>query len=163
MQVDNLTRALLAGILAFLLILLVQGCSRGSADGDLATAGSPVPERFSLRPVNLQRGPPLLLRHDTATGEAWRMGLMDKGRWEALAEGPDGVPSPGATAPGRYSIRPISQKRGAPTLVRSDRLTGRVWRKGSKSDGPWVLVPNPGDEAPAEEPAEEAAAEAAAP
>jgi hypothetical protein len=91
------------------------------------------------------------------------MGLMGEGRWEPLAEGPDGVPSPGATAPGRYSIRPISQKRGAPTLVRSDHLTGRVWRKGSKSDGPWVLVPNPGEEEPAEEPAEEAAAEVATP
>ena len=157
MQVDNLTRALLAGILACLLILL----GRGFAAEDPAASASP--ERFTVRPVKLQRGPQMLLREDTATGEAWRMGLMDAGRWQPLPEGPDGVPSPGASAPGRYSIRPVSQKRGAPTLVRSDHLSGRTWRKGTKGDGPWILVPNPGEEAPAEEPAEEAAAEAATP
>jgi hypothetical protein len=157
MQADNLTRALLAGILVCLLILLGQGWSRGSADGDLPTAGSPSPERFSLRPIRLKRGPPVLLRSDTATGQVWRMGLMDAGLWEPLAEGSDGVPSPDATRPGRYEVRPVSQKRGAPTLVRSDLLTGRTWRKGSTGDGPWVLVPNPGEETPAEAPAEAAA------
>ncbi len=82
---------------------------------------------------------------------------------EPLAEGSDGVPSPGATRPGRYVVRAISQTRGAPTLVRSDRLTGRIWRKGSKNEGPWVLVPSPGEAASAEAPAEAAAGEAAAP
>jgi len=158
MQIDNLARALLAGILVCLLLLLGQGWSRGSADGDLAAADSPIPERFSLRSVRLQRGPPVLLRSDTATGRVWRMGLMDAGRWEPLVEGSDGVPSPGATRPGRYVVRPFSQKRGAPTLVRSDLLTGRLWRKGSTSKAPWVLVPNPSEEASAEEPAEAAAA-----
>ena len=163
MRADNLTRALLAGILVCLLILLGQGWSRGSADDDLATAGSPSPERFSLRPIKLKRGPPVLLRSDTATGQVWQMGLMDAGVWEPLSEGPEGVPSPGATQPGRYGIRSVSQKRGAPTLVRSDLLSGRTWRKGSSNEGPWVLVPNPGEEASAEEPAEEAAAEPATP
>ena len=162
MQVDNLTRALLAGILVCLLILLGQGFGRGSADDDRAAA-STSPERFRLRIIKLQRGAPILLRSDTATGQAWQMGLMDAGRWQPLAEGPDGGPSPDATRPGRYSIHPVAQKRGAPTLVRGDHLTGRIWRKGTKGDGPWVLVPNPGEEASAEEPAEEAAAEAATP
>ena len=155
MQVDNLTRALLAGILVCLLILLGQGFGRGSAADDPAAA-SPSPERFTVRTIKLQRGLPLLLRSDTATGQIWRMGLMDAGRWEPLSEGPDGVPSPGATAPGRYVVRPVAQKRGAPTLVRSDQLTGRTWRKGSKNEGPWVLVPNPEEEVPEAAPAEEA-------
>jgi hypothetical protein len=156
MQVDNLTRALLAGILACLLILIFQGRSSGPADSVLAAGDAPIAERFNIRPVQLQRGPPLLLRYDTATGQAWRMGLMDAGRWEALTEGTDGVPSPGATAPGRYSIRPVAQKRGAPTLLRSDDLTGRLWRRGSTSEGPWVLVPNPGEAGSTAGPAEAA-------
>jgi hypothetical protein len=156
MQVDSLTRALLAGILGCLLILLGQGWSRGPADDGLAAADSPNPERFSVRALMLQRGSPLLLRSDTATGQIWRMGLMDAGRWEPLSEGPDGVPSPGATRPGRYDVTAVPQRRGAPTLVRSDQLTGRIWRKGSENKGPWVLVPNPEEAVPEAAPAEEA-------
>jgi len=156
MQTDNATRALLAVILVCLLLLLGQGWSRGSARD--AGAEAPSAERFSLRVIRLQRGAPLLLRSDTATGQAWRMGLMDAGRWEPLAEGSDGIPSPGATRPGRYSIVPVSQQRGAPTLVRTDGVDGRTWRRASKGEGPWVLVPNPGEEAPVPEPAAGAAA-----
>jgi len=157
MQVDNLTRILLAAILVCLLVFLGQGFGRGGATDDRA-ADSPIPERFSVRTIRLQRGPPLLLRSDTATGQAWRMGLMDVGRWEPLAEGPDGIPSPGATRAGRYSITPVSQQRGAPTLVRSDSVDGRTWRRASKGGGPWVLIPNPSEGAPAQEPAAGAAA-----
>jgi len=175
MQADNVARVLLVLILGCLLILLGQGWSGGSAADDPAAAVSPSPERFILRPVTLRRGPPLLLRVDTATGQLWRMGVMDEGRWEPLVEGPDGVPSPGASAPGRYSVRPIGQRRGGPTLVRTDHLTGRSWRKGSTGKGPWVLIPipeeeasageeaSPGEEASAEEPAEGAVEEAATP
>ena len=34
---------------------------------------------------------------------------------------------------GRYKIMAVAQRRGAPTLVRYDSESGRVWRKGSKS------------------------------
>jgi hypothetical protein len=71
------------------------------------------------------------------------MGAMQAPRWFPLAEGDEGVPSPDATVPGRYTIEAATQNRGAPTLVRIDRATGRIWRKGSTSTGPWVGVPNP--------------------
>jgi hypothetical protein len=158
MQGDNLARALLAAILVCLLILLGQGWSRGSGpDAGDGAAASPSPERFDVRAIRLQRGAPLLLRSDTATGQAWRMGLMDVGRWEPLPEGPDGIPSPGATRPGRYTITPVAQQRGAPTLVRSDSVDGRTWRRASKGGGPWVLIPNPVEAASAEQPAAGAA------
>ena len=175
MQADNVSRVLLVLILGCLLILLGQGWSCGSAADDPAAAVSPSPERFTIRPVTLKRGAPLLLRLDRATGQVWRMGVMDEGRWEPLVEGPDGVPSPGASAPGRYAVRSLGQRRGGPTLVRTDRFTGRAWRKGSTGNGPWVLIPNPeeeasageeapaGEEASAEEPAEGAVEEAATP
>jgi hypothetical protein len=157
MQADHAARALLAAILVCLLILLGQSWSRGSAARD-ASATAPSAKRFIVRPYAASdRGPPILLRSDTATGQIWQMGLMDAGRWEPLSEGPDGVPSPGATKPGRYHVRAIAQRRGAPTLLRSDQLTGRIWRKGSKNKGPWVLVPNPEEELPEAAPAEEAA------
>jgi hypothetical protein len=163
MQADNVARALLALILVCLLFLLGRTWGGGSAADDESAVVSGSPERFIIRPVSMRRGSPLLLRVDTATGQVWQMGLMDEGRWGPLLEGPDGVPSPGATEPGRYSIRPVGQRRGGPTLVRTDAVTGRNWRKGSTSKGPWVLIPNPPGEAsageapPAREPAEEAA------
>jgi hypothetical protein len=90
------------------------------------------------------------------------MGLMDAGRWTPLRDGADGVPAEGATLAGRYHVMAVAQQAGPPTLVRSDQLTGHIWRKGSTSKGPWVPVPNPG-ETPAQEPAapaKEPAAEA---
>ncbi len=147
MQADHAARALLAGILVCLLILLGQGWVRGSAARE-SSATAPSAARFSVRSYTTKRGPPVLLSSDTATGQIWRMGLMDEGRWEPLVEGPDGVPSPDATKPGRYHVGAIAQRRGAPTLVRSDQLSGRTWRKGSKNQGPWVLVPNPEEEVP---------------
>ena len=135
---DNVTRALLAAILVCLAILVGRAQS-GEAPAEPEASAV----RFEVRPVAMKRGAPLLLRTDTATGEAWSMGAMDAGRWDALREGSAGIPSPGASAPGRYSIRAVVQRRGSPTLVRSDHATGRVWRKGSTNAGPWVLVPNP--------------------
>lgn len=146
MRADNVARILLVLILGCLLIPL--GCDRsgGGAGDDPAAAASPTRDRFTLRTVSLRRDPPLLLRIDTATGQVWRMGLMDEGRWLPLIEGPDGVPSPGASRSGRYAVRAAGGRgRGGPTLLRTDRVTGRVWRKGSTNQGPWVLIPNPGE------------------
>ena len=37
-------------------------------------------------------------------------------------------------------MRAISQRRGPPTLLRVDSATGRSWRKGLTSGGPWVPI-----------------------
>jgi len=140
MQTDNLSRGLLAAILICLVFLVVE--HRGAGPG-AAIAPTAKVKRFEVRPVVMHRGPPLLLRTDTATGQAWTMGLMDAPAWTPLAEGEAGVPEPDANRPGRFSIRPYRQTRGVPTLVRYDSLTGRVWRKGSRSKRAWVAVPNP--------------------
>ena len=149
-RADNLSRALLGLILICLVVLIVRDAGDAATPMDApdettaAQVAGPL-LRFEVRMIKLQRGAPVMLRTDTATGEAWRMGVLSAGEWELLREGTDGVPSAGAETPGRYSINAVSQRRGAPTLVRSDTATGRVWRKGSKSDGPWVAVPNPGE------------------
>ena len=145
MQFDNVSRAQLAAILVCLTLLLAQGCS----DAGSPAAGSPsvaAPEqaqRFTVQLLPMRRGPGLLLRLDTATGQAWTMGSMDAAVWIPLREAAEGVPSAGATEAGRYEIWTIAQTRGAPTLVRIDGATGVIWRKGLKSQGPWVAVPNP--------------------
>jgi len=159
-RADNLSRALLALILVCLVVLLLRS---GDAEPAPAEPTEPVGvrvhgERYDVSMVSLKRGAPLVLRVDTATGEVWRMGLMGPGEWEALREGPEGAPSAGEAEPGRYSVKSVVQMRGAPTLVRSDLRTGRIWRKGATNLGAWVAVPNPG-----EEPPEPKAAEAAAP
>jgi hypothetical protein len=147
---DNLSRALLA----LILLCLVVGNLRDSGDSSpepndavaetaaLRTHG----ERYSIRMIGLQRKPPLMLRADSATGEAWMLDVVGAGPWEALREGPEGVPSAGADEAGRYEFQSVMLRRGAPTLVRTDLRTGRVWRKGSTSRGSWVAVPNPGEE-----------------
>jgi hypothetical protein len=145
MQADNLSRALLVLILVCLLFLLGQGRGGGSAEVAAPASGA---ERFSVRLVKLQRGPPLLLRTDTATGQAWTMGLMAAGHWQPLREAADGIPAEGAVQAGRYHVMAVAQQAGPPTLVRSDQLTGRVWRKGATSKGAWVAVPNPGETPP---------------
>jgi hypothetical protein len=166
MQVDNLSRALLALILVCLLLLLL-GLGRSGGSAAVAPPPAASAKHFITHGVKLNRTPPRLIRMNTATGQAWEMGLLDRALWKPLPEGPEGVPSPDATEPGRYVFVAVSQPRGAPTLVRTDHATGRVWRKGSTSKGPWVLVPNPGEEPPfgagaEEEPAPEVE-EAAAP
>ena len=146
MRADNVTRAPLAPILTCL--LLVLACGRDGGGAEAARSLEPRAQRFEVKIVQLRRISPLLVRVDTATGMAWRMGLLNEGRWELLPAAAGGVPSPDGSEPGRYSIEPVRQSRGTPTLVRVDRLSGRVWRKGATNAGPWVLVPNPGDEAP---------------
>jgi hypothetical protein len=162
MQADNLSRGLLAAILVCFVLLVVEHRSAGEDASESAPGPSAAIERFEVRPIAMRRGPPLLLRLDTATGEAWTMGLMDKSAWEPLTEGSAGVPEPDADGVGRFSIRAHNQSRGLPTLVRLDSVTGRIWRKGSKTPRPWVAVPNPGSESsPATAPAAAASADAA--
>jgi hypothetical protein len=164
---DNLSRALLALILVCLVVGILRGgggatCAPKAAP-EVAAAGSAV-DRYSLRIIGLQRKPPQMLRTDTATGEAWTMGILDAGPWKPLPEGPEGVPAAGADTPGRYAIIAVKLSRGAPNLVRTDHQTGRVWRKGSMNDGPWVAVPNPGEPSLADvKPAARPAAPQAAP
>jgi hypothetical protein len=159
-QVDQLSRALLVLILLCLVVLILRGeTARQAPPTEAPPAVSSQVERFNVRMVKLIRGAPIVLRTDTATGEAWRMGLLASGAWEALREGPDGTPSAGADEPGRYSINAVAQSRGSFTLVRTDHHTGRIWRKGLKNSGAWVAVPNPGEAdakatAPAADPAD---------
>lgn len=147
MQTDHVTRALLGSILVCGLVLLVQGQRAGEAAAE-PSAG----ERFQLLTVARRNDSVLLIRLDSATGEAWGMSLLGEGRWDPIAEGPEGAPSPDAREPGRYSIVGVGQRRGAPTLVRTDHRSGRSWRVASTNQGPWVPIPNPpnGAAAPAE-------------
>jgi len=142
MQADNVSRGLLAAILVCFVLLVIE--DRNPDESVSEPAPAPAIERFVVRPIAMRRGPPLLLRTDTATGEGWTMGLMARGVWEPLAEGAAGVPEPDGDVPGRFSIRAHKQTRGLPTLVRLDTVTGRTWRKGSKTPRPWVAVRNPG-------------------
>ena len=149
---DNLSRALLALILLCLVVGILRdggGVNSAPSAAPEAAALPPQGERYDLRVIGLQRKPPVILRTDSATGQVWRMGVLGPGRWEALREGPEGVPSPGADEPGRYVVHSVKLLRGAPNLVRMDLYTGRIWRKGSLNAGAWVAVPNPGEEPPA--------------
>jgi len=158
MQADNVTRGLLAAILLLLVLSWLDGRRAGgeAAPTEPRAAAVGANARFEIRPVALRRGPPLLVRLDSATGQAWRMGLMDPPAWEPLAEGANGVPAPDADRPGRFAVYAYKQTRGAPTLVRIDSQTGEIWRKGSQDKRPWVPVPNPAAAAPAGGGAEEA-------
>jgi hypothetical protein len=145
---DNLSRVLLALILLCLAVVILRdgggsSCSPGDRPAEAAALRTHG-ERFATRIIGLQRKPPLMLRTDSATGEAWMMGVQGPGRWEALREGPEGAPSAGAEEAGRYEIVAVNLRRGAPNLVRTDLRTGRVWRKGATNGGSWVAVPNPG-------------------
>lgn len=95
--------------------------------------------RFSVERVPLKRDS-ILIRTDTATGQAWSMRLLGQGIWQPYTEGKEGVPSPDGVLVGRYSIKAHSQRRGAPNLVRLDSVTGRIWRTGSMGGGYWVPV-----------------------
>ena len=129
-----------------LALLLGQGCdgTRPKAGAGPEPAGAATADvgRFDVRSVALKRGPGLLLRLDTATGQAWTMGVMDAAKWQPTREGADGVPTPDGNVSGRYTIKAIKASRGAPTLVRTDQATGRIWRKPANK-GQWVAVPNP--------------------
>ena len=151
---DNLSRALLA----LILLCLVVGILRDGGDASEAAALRTHGERYDVQVIALGRQPALLLRTDSATGEAWRMGAMGPSQWQALREGPDGVPSAGADEPGRYRIHTLTQRKGAPNLIRTDARTGRLWRKGLSNDGAWVAVPNPG-QSPGQPPPAAAAAQ----
>lgn len=165
MQAQHPRSVLLLAISVSFALLSLQGCSNGQSD--VASDPAPVAAesvdvgRFEVRTISVKRGPGMLLRTDTATGQAWTMGVMEAPKWQPLREGAAGVPSPDGTASGRYAIRAVKQTRGAPTLVRTDQATGRVWRKGATSKGPWVAIPNPDPSAltePEPEPASNPAA-----
>jgi len=148
---DNLSRALLALILLCLVVGVLRddgGASGAPGDAPEAAALQTPAERYTIGIIGLNRKPPLMLRTDTATGQAWIMGVLGRGPWEALREAPEGVPSAGADEPGRYEVYSVKLRRGAPNLVRVDHLTGRIWRKGSTNGGAWVAVPNPGEQPP---------------
>ena len=40
----------------------------------------------------------------------------------------------------RYHVQVSGMRKGGPLLVRTDRVTGTVWRKSLSGDGPWVVV-----------------------
>jgi len=142
MQADNLSRALLALMLACLAFLVARDVTGRAAAGDpdAAMAG-----RFAISAVRSEKDVGRLLRIDSATGQVWEMGVVDEGPWKAYAEGPDGTPSPGALAKGRYELQAFTQRRAGTTLVRTDSATGRVWRTPAKNDGIWVLISEPAE------------------
>ena len=147
MQARHPRSALLAVAGASLALLWVQACDTGrpraDAESEPVAAEAVDVGRFVVLSVPVKRGPGVLLRTDTATGQAWTMGAMEAPKWKPLREGAAGVPSAGSSASGRYTIMAVMQNRGAPTLVRTDGATGRIWRKGATSNGRWVAVPNP--------------------
>jgi hypothetical protein len=143
MQADNVTRTLLVSILSCLAFL--SACDGARCPADKAT-GAGI-GRFQISAVSAApKEPGSMIRFDTATGKAWSMGVLAAGRWKPFAEGVDGVPSADAVTPGRYSISAFSQPRSGATLLRTDSVTGRVWRTPAKNDGVWVLIPQPGGE-----------------
>lgn len=77
MNADLITRALLAGILLCLALLVFQG-----------TGGAgPQPGRFELEILSVRRGSPIVVRTDTATGRSWRLeGFPDAPRWIDMSE-----------------------------------------------------------------------------
>ncbi len=92
MDANTYTKIVLSLILGCLVLLVGRGL--GGSDGDVG--------RYEFVMHKLRRGGPLLVRHDSATGESW--GLRGFGgrvpRWglihEADAEGvPEDGPPPG--------------------------------------------------------------------
>src|SRR5262245_44279305 len=90
MQADSTTRLLLAGILACLIVLIVQGLGSGAS-----LHGAPLEEGGvgRYRVFSTRAGNPLLIRTDTASGRVWRLELRGgRDRWIELIE-PDEKPS----------------------------------------------------------------------
>jgi hypothetical protein len=89
MPTDATTRLLLAGILACLIVLVVQGLGSGPrAGGALEEGGAGRYDVFSTR-----AGTPVLIRTDTATGRVWKLELRGgRDRWIQLIE-PDEKPA----------------------------------------------------------------------
>jgi len=115
MQANNVLRTLLALILAGLPFLTACDGVRSPASGASDTGIG----RFEISAARAaDKGPGTMIRFDTATGQAWEMGVLAAGPWKPYAEGPDGTPSPGAAAPGRYSLLAFNQPRAGATLVR---------------------------------------------
>ena len=44
-----------------------------------------------------------------------------------------------SSAKGRFNVI-VQGLKGGPLLVKTDTVTGKVWRKSLAGDGPWVLV-----------------------
>jgi hypothetical protein len=129
--------------LAAMALLGFSGCP-APEHRDPAVTGEAEPfGRFTVQRLALKRDS-VLIRTDTATGQAWHMRLLGGDPWVEYREGKQGIPSPDGTTPGRYEIWPETQRRGAPTLVRVDSLTGLVWRTASTGVGFWVPVAETG-------------------
>ena len=102
MQTDTTTRLLLAGILACLIALIVQGY--GSGAGTL-------PGRYLM--MATRAGTPILIRMDTATGRVWKQELRGgRGRWVEFQE-------PGEDAPETATAVPEPVEAPAPKAPRT--------------------------------------------
>jgi hypothetical protein len=90
MQADVTTRLLLAGILACLIVLVVQGLGREApAHGGSLEAGGV--GRYDV--MSTRAGAPVLIRTDTVTGRVWKLELRGgRDRWIELIE-PDAKPA----------------------------------------------------------------------
>lgn len=138
-------------LVAFVGAVLPAGCTQATSPGEASAGSDSQVGRYEVRSLAMRRGPPLLLRTDTATGRSWRKGLMEDGAWLEFRETPGEEPEGSGDEPGRYDFRSIVLRRGAPTLIRTDSVTGRTWRKGAVSGGPWVPIPDEFGEEPAPE------------
>ncbi len=139
---------LAVALLLWLVLFPGSGCTPPpAADGKASETPESGPGPYAVWSIPMRRGPPELLRVDSATGSAWSKGLMEGGPWLALPETPGHEPEPGGV--GRYDFRAIALRRGAPNLIRTDTESGKVWRKGVKSGGPWVPIPDEFAEEPA--------------
>jgi hypothetical protein len=120
MPTDTTTRLLLAGILACLIVLIVQGLgSEAQPGGPLQAGGAGRYDVFSTR-----AGAPVLIRTDTATGRVWKLELRGgRDRWVELIEPDDepagaraGAPAPAQPAPSA-PVAPPAEVTPAPAAV----------------------------------------------
>jgi hypothetical protein len=105
---DSYTKVVLALILVCLAWLLLGGTERergAAADGSETALG-----RYEFVLFPLRRGRSLLVRHDTATGEAWGMLRWggDNGEWIDISEvrppaGAEAAPAAGGAGGGEES------------------------------------------------------------
>jgi hypothetical protein len=108
MHADSFTKVVLSLILLCLVLLTVRGFA-GSSPGDeeLNQVG-----RFQLEVVKWRRGQ-VIMRHDTATGETWRMKnfASDQAQWVAMGQ----EPQPGGDEAGEAGEEPAPEDPAAPS------------------------------------------------
>jgi hypothetical protein len=114
MQADAITRLLLAGILACLVVLVFQGLGR-----EAPAHGGPLEEggvgRYDV--TSTRAGTPVLIRTDTVSGRVWKLELRGgRDRWIELIE-PDAKPSgehSAAEPPEAAPVAPAAPPASAP-------------------------------------------------